>query len=426
MAQHAKWNFHPARDQLLAESHARPSTPVAAPHFATRIATMSGEAGVEIDREHMAKLCRKIGGAEPGPQARWCVLDGGTWRLRWERHTEVSTWTVFCQGRPSGRGQAFATTALDLLPSDWLDGLPGQVLVAAHVEIFAKVPVRLASHHLPFADADIVTSKIGTTGIEVWSDFRAGPDNFTRFILVQHEATAITMGRILQQVFEIETYRLLALLAFPLAGTTAHTLARLEKEVATAAMQVADDGSVAADRALLSRLAALAGEAEAMTGNTSYRFAAARAYQGLVQERLALLRETPVAGRPTIADFMERRLAPAMRTCEAVDQRQRDIIERIARTTQMLNTRVEVASEEINVGLLESMDRRSEEQLKLQQTVEGLSVAAISYYALGLILFFMEALSAAFGPFSAKAATGVTAPFVIVGVWLVLRRLRRK
>ena len=122
---------------------------------------------------------------------------------------------------------------------------------------------------------------------------------------------------------------------------------------------------------------------------------------------------------------MERRLAPAMRTCVAVGDRQRDVIERIARTTQMLNTRVEVASEAINVGLLASMDRRSQEQLRLQQTVEGLSVAAISYYSLGLILFMMEGLSETIFHFNAKAATGISAPFVVLGVWFILRQLRK-
>jgi uncharacterized membrane-anchored protein len=122
---------------------------------------------------------------------------------------------------------------------------------------------------------------------------------------------------------------------------------------------------------------------------------------------------------------MERRLAPAMRTCVAVGERQRDVIERIARTTQMLNTRVEVASEAINVGLLASMDRRSQEQLRLQQTVEGLSVAAISYYALGLIQFAMEGLSETIVHFNAKAATGISAPVVVLVVWFILRQLRK-
>jgi uncharacterized membrane-anchored protein len=415
--QSVSFRFHPDRDRLLAEAHARPSTPVAAPLLASRIATMSGEGGEAADRAHMAALCRKIGVAEPGPSARWCVIDGGAWRLRWERHTEVSTWTVF-RASADAEGARFATTALDAVPTDWLGAMPGDVLAAAHVAI-----VRAAPAEMPFAETDIVAASVAGGDIEVFADFRAGADGFTRFVLVQHGDSATTSGRILQQLFEIETYRLLALLAFPLAGAVSEKLVRIEADAAGAAERIAGEGGVEADRALLTRLAALAGEAEALAGGASYRFAAARAYHGLVLERIAQLHETPIAGRPTIGEFMERRLAPAMRTCAAVADRQQSVLDRIARTTQMLNTRVDVASEATNVGLLESMDKRAQQQLRLQQTVEGLSVAAIAYYALGLIKFGIDAAAEAFH-FNAKIATGLAVPLVIGAVWYVLQRVR--
>lgn len=416
--QQVSWRFHPERDRLLAEAHARPSTPVEAPLLASRIATMSGEGGAEADRAHMALLCRKIGATEPGPGARWCVVDGGRWTLRWERHTEVSTWTVFYPVADANP-ETFATTALGVVAQDWLSALPGEVLAAAHVAIVRSPPAEL-----PFADAEIIAATVGAGDIDVFTDFRPGPDAFTRFVVVQRGEGAANAGRLLQQLFEIETYRLLALLAFPLAGAASGPLAKLEADAAAAAEHVAEEGGVDADRALLSRLAALAGEAEALAGGTSFRFAAARAYHGLVQERIGQLHERAIEGRPTIAEFMERRLAPAMRTCNAVAERQRDVIERIARTTQMLNTRVEVAAEATNVGLLASMDRRAQQQLRLQQTVEGLSVAAIAYYALGLLKFGIEALAEVLPGLNATVATGVAAPLVIVGVWYVLKRVR--
>ncbi len=45
-----------------------------------------------------------------------------------------------------------------------------------------------------------------------------------------------------------------------------------------------------------------------------------------------------------------------------------------------------MALEAQNQTLLASMDRRARLQLRLQQTVEGLSVAAICYYVVGLAL----------------------------------------
>ena len=293
-----QWRFHPERDRLLAEAHARPSTPVKAPLLAARIATISGEDGVAADRTHMAALCRKIGAAEPGPDARWCILDAGAWRLRWERHTEVSTWTVF-RPSPDGDKANFAVTALDLLPQDWLAALPGEVLAAAHVAV-----VRTAPATMVFSEDDLIASEVANGAMQAFTDFRPGPDGFTRIIVVQKSGGAGLAGRIVQQLFEIETYRLMALLAFPLAIASAAPIAGMEAQAAEAAFQVADEGDVESDRLLLSRLAALAGEAEALTGSTGFRFSASRAYHGLVQERIAQLNEKPVAGRATIGEFM--------------------------------------------------------------------------------------------------------------------------
>ncbi len=415
------WRFHPERDQLVAEAHARPSTPAALPLLAARIATLSGEGGAGADRAHMAALCRKLGAGEPGPDARWCIVDGGTWRLRWERHTEVSTWTVF---RPAPEGAAdFGSTALDVVPQDWLAALPGEVLAAAHV-----VLVECAPRQTVFAEADLVSSEVGGGAVQVSTDFRAGPDGFIRFLMVQEAGGPVLAGRIVQQLFEIETYRLLALLAFPVATASAAAIAQMEADAADAAGQVAQEGGLDADRELLSRLAGLAGRAEALAAATGFRFAASRAYHGLVQERIGQLNERALGGRPGVRDFMERRLAPAMRTAEAAAERQRDVIARIARTTQMLAARVDIAAEATNASVLKSMDRRAQLQLRLQETVEGLSAAAISYYALGLLKVLIEGLAhlAPRAHIDSSLTTGLAAPVVVVLVWLFLRGIRAR
>jgi uncharacterized membrane-anchored protein len=414
----APWRFHPQRDGLMAEAHARPSTPAVAPQLAARIATLSGEGEADDDRAHVAKLCRKLGVAEPGPQARWCVIDAGAWKLRWERHTEVSTWTVF-RPHPDGDKTNFAETALDLAPQDWLAGLPGEVLAAAHVALVRKAPATMI-----FAEEDTIASDVAMGAIQAYTDFRAGPDGFTRFIVVQSEPAAVLAGRVLQQLFEIETYRMLALLAFPEATACANYLSKLERDAADAAFQVAEEGGVEADRDLLARLSALAGEAESLAGGCAFRFSASRAYHGLVRERIRQLNERPLGNRPTIGDFMERRLAPAMRTVEATAERQREVIARIARTAQMLSTRVDVAAEATTAGLLASMDRRAQVQLRVQETVEGLSAAAISYYALGLLHFVIEAAGQLAPGLNPTLATGLAAPFVVYAVWVFLRRMR--
>jgi len=412
--------FHGDRNVLLAEAHARPSTPLATPTLATRIATLSENDDPLRDWSHMVTLCRRLGAPEPHAGARWCVLNAGNWWLRWEQHTEASTWT-FYRPIPENFVPTVADSALDLVPRDWLSTLPGETLVAAHINLLrARPPVDMLQ------PVDEIASDLSEGAAQIYTDFRTGADGFTRFQLIQTKPDAAQAGRIMLRLFEIETYRLMALLAFPLAGEATKALTRLETEATDAAIHVAEEGGIEADRALLRRLATLAGEAQTLAGRTNFRFAAARAYYGIVLERIQQLRETRIGSRPNIAAFMERRLAPAMRTCAAVAERQQAVIEHIARTSQLLNTRVELAAEVTNAKLLASMDRRARSQLRLQQTVEGLSVAAISYYGVGLLSSVFGALEARWPQLDKTIATGIAVPIVFGLVWWVLQRLRKR
>lgn len=413
------WRYHPDRDALLAEAHARPFTPLVPPTLATRIATLSGEAGAAGDRAHMSALCRRLGQPEPGPAARWCVLDAGSWRLRWERHTEVSTWTFF---RPLAAGPVFGETALDLTPQDWLAAWPGEVLVAARMEIRA---VDDGTGVATFGEGAI-GARVADGRSTVETDFRPDALGMIRFELRDGTGEAAVVGRLAQALFEIETYRLMALMAFPVATEAAGVLTGIEARAAALAGRLAEAADPVEDRLLLDQLAGLAGETEALIGRTSFRFDAAAAYHGLVRERIEQLREARIEGLPTIGEFMQRRLDPAMRTCDAVAERQRAAIDRIARMTQMLNTRVEVAAEATSAALLRSMDRRADLQLRLQQTVEGVSAAAIAYYALGLLSYPLKAVEKMQPSFDATVAAGVLAPLILVGVWLGLERWRAR
>lgn len=413
------WRWRPERDALLAEAHARPYTPLTAPALVDRIASISGEGGAAADRTHMAALCRKLGQPEPGPDAKWSVLDAGTWRLRWERHTEFSTWTFF---RPVARSGLFAAQALDVAPQDWLRQFPGEVLVAVRLE------VRSAEDRPKAADV----FETGATGalladgaIEAATDFRTDALGFTRFLVLDSVEDPWVVGRLVQTLLEIETYRLMAMLAFPLAGEAGAELTRIERAAADLAGQMGREADPDHDRLLLEQLASLAWETEALIGRTSFRFGAAAAYHELIRDRIERLREFRVEGRPTLGEFMQRRLDPAMRTCRAVADRQRAAIDRIARMAGLLDTRVQVAAEATSAQLLASMDRRAAAQLRLQQTVEGLSTAAISYYALGLLAYPLKSLERAWDGFDAGLAIGLLAPFVVVAVWALLNRWRK-
>lgn len=414
-----RWRFHPDRDRLLAEAHARPYVPLAAPMLAERLATLSGGGGAEGDRAHMAALCREFGEAGPDERATWHALEAPGWRLRWERHTEFSTWTFF---RAAGSDALFAESALDAAPPGWLDAMPGEVLVAVRLELR---PGGTVEAPLSFFGADAAGASLYDDALCVFTDFRADANGDTRFLLIDNKGDEGLAGRVVRSVLEIETYRLMALLAFPLAGEAGKEVALIENEASVLASQLASDADPEKDRDLLARLATLAGRAEALSARIGFRFGAGRAYHDIVRDRILNLREDHIAGLQTLGEFMERRLAPAMRTCDSVAARELAVIERIARTGQMLNTRVQVAAEASSVALLGSMDRRSEAQLRLQKTVEGLSVAAISYYAVGLLLYLLQALATVVPGLNPTAMTGLLVIPVVLTVWLLLRSLRR-
>ena len=405
-------HYHADRDRLLAEAHARPSTPLDVPVFATRIAKISSHDGWAADRVHLAELCRMSLLPEPPADARWWSFDAGRWTLRWERHTEFSSWTIF------GRDP------VDGLPAGWLAALPGEILVSTTADL------RRDEAEGPSPAPPLGTSMIGSVVLEgaatIYTDFKPDETGTTRFLVLVKSVDRVLAGRLALMLLEIETYRLMALLAFPLAGKAGAQVSAFEIETGTLAARLAEEAGVDADRALLGRLVALSGEAEALNAQTSYRFRAAAAYHEIVRDRISTLREVHIPGMQTIGEFMDRRLAPAMRTCDAVGERERAVIARISRTGQMLRTRIEIEAEATSAALLKSMDNRALTQIRLQRAVEGLSVAAISYYAVSLLNYPLKAIEHSVPKFDAALATGLLVPFVVIGVWLALKRLRRQ
>uniref|UniRef100_UPI0025D5574D DUF3422 domain-containing protein n=1 Tax=uncultured Lamprocystis sp. TaxID=543132 RepID=UPI0025D5574D len=177
---------------------------------------------------------------------------------------------------------------------------------------------------------------------------------------------------------------------------------------------------------LLAELTSLAAEIEAIAARTTYRFDASRAYYGMVLQRLEQLRQQRIEGLQTFTEFLDSRLAPAIATCESTQHRQTDLAERAARLTSLLRARVEVSLQEQNRRVLESMDRRAQLQLRLQETVEGLSVIAIGYYGVGLVGYALKAMERAGLPIDASLGMGIALPLVVGFAWLGLRRVKKR
>jgi uncharacterized membrane-anchored protein len=422
---------HAQRIPLAAEIHSRPflrlEAPEAITHLAVYRASESGSRSAHAPNQHalLAALCGHFGVAAPNVTANHFYHDFGRFRLKWECHTEFATYT-FIERIASGQplAEAFARMPLVHLPQAWILGLHGRLMSAVHV-LLERGPADPAALQDGFAGSNLVGSRVMQGG-EVWTDFAIQADGFARFVLRDVEMRAQQAGRLTQRVLEIETYRMMALLGLPAARAVSAAMDDIEAELATLAERMVAGEAIAGDQDLLAQITRLAARLEKLSLDNGYRFSASKAYYRLVKARIEELREARIEGVPTVGEFMDRRLTPAMNTCEATAARQEALARRIANVNDLLRTRVSIVQENQNRQILQSMDRRAAQQLRLQQAVEGLSVAAISYYVVGLLGYAGKGLKSIGLPVNPDMLTGALVPVVAGLVWLGLRRMHKQ
>lgn len=419
---------HPERLVLAGEVHARPPLPIESPARVSHVAVMVAADARDRERDHIADLCVAHGVEPPEAQASHFSAWLGPLRLKWERHGEFSSYTFH---RPGDDPEGFAETAIDALPAAWLAGIPGETVAATHALVRCADedggPALSALSARCLDGQTVVGAEVAEGAGVACTDFRIRDDGFGRFVVIDRAFTVNQTGRILQRLFEIEAYRVLALLALPIARRLQPRIVAIEQSLTALTEGIAaGHGEVDRDEALLHDLTRLAAEIESGLSASQFRFGACRAYAQLVSARIAELRERRVPGVQTIDEFMTRRFRPAVDTCHTVSQRLHDLSHRISQASGLLRTRVEIARERQNQALLGSMDRRARLQLRLQQAVEGLSVAAISYYVAGLIGYLAKAVSALGVPLDADLAVGLALPIVLGALILSLRRMRRR
>lgn len=436
---------HRARVSLAAEIHSRPFLKLNAPELISHLAVypdwQSGENEVsahELQHSTLRALCEYFAVAPPALDAKYFYVDLGAFRLKWECHTEFASYTFAQHNRAAGSlEQALQQMPIRHIPESWLARLQGQILVAAHVILDAR---EIAANdwetelqHL-FKGNTLAACKTMQGG-EFWSDFVVHADGFSRFVIRDVEMRAQQAGRLTQRILEIETYRMMALLGLPIAQKTMPQLNAIENslvELASAMVESdhANDGHLSdhegdSERHLLEKITHLAARIEKLSLENNYRFSASKAYFSLVLARIEELREERLQGLPMVAEFMDRRLRPAMNTCDAVANRQEALARRIAHSNDLLRTRVGIVQEMQNRQILQSMNARAAQQLHLQQAVEGLSVAAISYYVIGLFGYVAKAAKEVGWLAHTESAVGIMVPVVLGSVWWGLRRMHQ-
>ena len=418
--------LHPDRDLLAGELHARPPLPLATPVSISRLANVTepgARRGAAI--EHLALLCRRYGVTPPAPGADFVLADFGRFSLRYERHTEFDGWTFFRPGQDAAAPDPFADSAIEAVPTDWLEDLPGKTLVACHIAV-----IRTGGEDEPpppgcFVPDNLAGASLSAGAATCWTDFRLGPDGFTRLLLQDHGMTAALAGRLAQALWEIETYRMLALLALPAARAVSAELGPASEKLAAIAGTLPGLDDLEEERKALEELAGLATSIEQQSATTADRFSAARAYHALVGRRLQLLREQRLHGLPTLTEYLERRLDPAMATVDAASTRIGALSIRCGRAVDLLRARVAVAQEAQTQKLLAAMADTGRAQLRLQETVEGLSVAGISYYVLSLLGYAIRPFEVG-GWLRGEIIVAVLVPIIAGLVWTRMRRRRIK
>jgi uncharacterized membrane-anchored protein len=414
---------HPLRIELNDEAHARPSEALAAPLRLTFLALYSDPSQREREWDHVRALARRFEAPLPSPRAKHYSADLGPFRMKWERHSEFTRYKFIVAGAGD---DPFESPALQAVPADWLAELAGQMMVATHAAILPAPPgppdfEAIATRH--FAGNVLAGAGIaGGAGIAL-TDFCVR-DGFNRLLVLDRSMTPRQSGRTMQRLLEIDTYRLMALLALPVAQGLTPWLTAAEGELAQITALLVDSDETN-EPVLLDRLTRLEAEIESRESAHHYRFTAAAAYYGLVQRRIEELREVRIQGLQNFQEFTERRLAPAMNTCHSVAARLESLSQRIARATQLLSTRVDVSRERQNQQVLASMNRRAEAQLRLQQTVEGLSAAAITYYGVGLVGYAAKGVAAAGWPLDAELAVALSIPVVALAALFGVRHARK-
>jgi uncharacterized membrane-anchored protein len=417
---------HPLRYALANELHARPfpalNTPSTAVFLAIKPSKNAAKRDRKADFDHLIALLDRFGASHPKPDATHHFCEIGRHSLKWESHTEFVTYTVFSDGLSE---RPFDPVEFDVFPQDWLAQAPGVRMTSALIRIERDVAQKDVAEKLGdwFVPESLATSEVLDGSAIVAGDFRIDSAGHTRLAMFADKGCGPRRaGRIVQRLCEIETYKSMSMLGLARVRKIGPRMGELEEQLSQLVKEMTE-ADTAAEQTLESLLS-ISAELERMNAEATFRFGATGAYEALVNQRIDVLREERFGGRQTFAEFMMRRFDPAMRTVKSTERRLLAMADRAIRAGDLLRTRVDVERSAQNQELLESMDKRAGLQLRLQKTVEGLSVVAISYYAVNLMLYLTQPVGETLD-ISKGLFTAILTPIVVLLVWIVVRSIRR-
>lgn len=413
-----------ARIKLHNELHAGPCELISPPVQVSHLALFSDISNTQEELRLITQLCNHFGVAPPTTDTRYFSVDLGSLRLRWERHNEFSSYAFFVSNHFE---TPFSENAIEHVPKEWLETLPGEIISAIHIAVEKRDRPQRSMEELSklFASNNIIGARVAADRAVVWTDNKIHNDGFSRALVHDTNLSRRQTGRLIKRLIDIDTYRMLALLPVPTARKYIPVLARLDERLAELTTNNTALESLEDEQHLLDELTRLAAEIERISAVTNQRFSATSAYYNIVKLRISEMREQRIQGLQMFKEFMEQRLASAMDTCASVHNNLETLSTRVARASDLLRTRVDITMEGQTRDLLQSMDKRAHMQLRLQETVEGLSVVVLSYYLIGITSYGFKALKSSGLNINIDIATGISIPLVFTAVFMAVRRIRK-
>ena len=415
----------PQRFALSNELHARPFPTLTAPgtavFLAIKKATGAMSRGENEDLNFLIALLDRFGAAHPQPGATHYQGMIGKHYLKWEQHTEFVTYLVYREGLSD---RAFDPAEFEVFPEDWLAQSPGLRFTSALVRVEPRPRDEIILKKIKdwFVPESMAISSVLDESAVIAGDFRIDSAGHLRFALfAAPDAGPPRIGRVVQRLCEIETYKSMSMLGFSRAKAMSSEMGKIEPKLTGLIGEISD---VQAEDAL-NELLEISARLEGLSAKASFRFGATHAYQAIVEQRISILREERFMSRQTFSEFMMRRYDPAMRTVIATEKRLHALADRAMRAGELLRTKVDVARSAQNQALLASMDKRADLALRLQETVEGLSVVAISYYAVSLAGYLFYPATELIGISKGLLLSLLTLP-VVAAVWWMVRKIKAR
>lgn len=409
------WTEHGHRRLIDAETHARPVLPMRAPRRIRRLAFMSAQGTGDDLRALHGRMLEVARMPADGPAwARQLTFEQGERVVTWELHNEFATltWSAPIDD---------PVTAPEGIGLELHAGLP--VISATRIDLTAGeriAPAALSG----FSPLSLCYSTVFDGQAEAATDFHLDADRFVRFEIAAGRCGELRRGVIVRRLLEIETYRSMALLGLPLARELGGRVAAYELRLTHIVQTIGLSRSAQEHQQTLAGLHALSSEVGHAVEDTSFRFAATQAYADLLDNRMERLRETAIGEFTTIGRFISNRAHPAIATCRAMEKRLGALTDKVQRSIELLGARISLDIQVQNQSVLDGLSATARSQFRLQQTVEGLSIIAISYYALGLLGYVYEGMHALL-PVPKGTMLALSAPLVLLLVFLGIRRIRR-